>query len=204
MKFYDKNRTFRKAIWGKADLHRFKYTIGKKSFLCFGWTFRFGENNLLNAIGRLEKPTEGKIYFEGKDIWKMKESKYFGQYLGYVFQNYALMDEATVYENLKIIDNRLNIIEALKKVGLDESYLKMKIYELSGGQAQRVAIARVLLKKAQIILADEPTGALDEVTGQSIIQLLLELVSPNTIVIFATHDPRVFEKVDHVIDVSKL
>lgn len=80
----------------------------------------------------------------------------------------------------------------------------MKIYELSGGQAQRVAIARVLLKKAQIILADEPTGALDEVTGQSIIQLLLELVSPNTIVIFATHDPRVFEKVDHVIDVSKL
>ena len=114
------------------------------------------------------------------------------------------MDEATVYENLKIIDNRLSIIEALKKVGLDESYLKMKIYELSGGQAQRVAIARVLLKKAQIILADEPTGALDEVTGQSIIQLLLELVSPNTIVIFATHDPRVFEKVDHVIDVSKL
>ncbi|EIR3700190.1 ABC transporter ATP-binding protein, partial [Enterococcus faecalis] len=163
-----------------------------------------GKTTLLNAIGRLEKPTEGKIYFEGKDIWKMKESKYFGQYLGYVFQNYALMDEATVYENLKIIDNRLSIIEALKKVGLDESYLKMKIYELSGGQAQRVAIARVLLKKAQIILADEPTGALDEVTGQSIIQLLLELVSPNTIVIFATHDPRVFEKVDHVIDVSKL
>ena len=163
-----------------------------------------GKTTLLNAIGRLEKPTEGKIYFEGKDIWKMKESKYFGQYLGYVFQNYALMDEATVYEILKIIDNRLSIIEALKKVGLDESYLKMKIYELSGGQAQRVAIARVLLKKAQIILADEPTGALDEVTGQSIIQLLLELVSPNTIVIFATHDPRVFEKVDHVIDVSKL
>ncbi|WP_048945180.1 ABC transporter ATP-binding protein [Enterococcus faecalis] len=163
-----------------------------------------GKTTLLNAIGRLEKPTEGKIYFEGKDIWKMKESKYFGQYLGYVFQNYALMDEATVYENLKIIDNRLSIIKALKKVGLDESYLKMKIYELSGGQAQRVAIARVLLKKAQIILADEPTGALDEVTGQSIIQLLLELVSPNTIVIFATHDPRVFEKVDHVIDVSKL
>ena len=52
-----------------------------------------GKTTLLNAIGRLEKPTEGKIYFEGKDIWKMKESKYFGQYLGYVFQNYALMDE---------------------------------------------------------------------------------------------------------------
>lgn len=204
MKFYDKNRTFRKAIWGKQIYTDLNIQLEKNHSYALVGPSGSGKTTLLNAIGRLEKPTEGKIYFEGKDIWKMKESKYFGQYLGYVFQNYALMDEATVYENLKIIDNRLNIIEALKKVGLDESYLKMKIYELSGGQAQRVAIARVLLKKAQIILADEPTGALDEVTGQSIIQLLLELVSPNTIVIFATHDPRVFEKVDHVIDVSKL
>ncbi|MDR0920993.1 MAG: ATP-binding cassette domain-containing protein [Lactobacillales bacterium] len=164
-----------------------------------------GKTTLLNAIARLEKPSSGEILYNGRDIWsKMKEAEYFKNYLGYVFQNYALIDEQTVEQNLKLVGSGKQIREALARVGLDESYLKAKIYELSGGQAQRVAIARILLKNPKVILADEPTGALDEETGETIISLLLSLVSSETTVIFATHDPNVYQRVNQIIDVTTL
>ncbi|HEL0121382.1 TPA: ATP-binding cassette domain-containing protein [Streptococcus equi subsp. zooepidemicus] len=163
-----------------------------------------GKTTLLNAIARLEKPDSGQILVNGQDIWSMKEQDYFKDYLGYVFQNYALIEEETVYDNLKMLAPKSNIVEALHRVGLDSSFLSQCIYELSGGQAQRVAIARLLLKKACIILADEPTGALDKETGDEIIELLLSLVSPDTVLIFATHDPNVFSRVDDIIDICHL
>ncbi|HEL0144440.1 TPA: ATP-binding cassette domain-containing protein [Streptococcus equi subsp. zooepidemicus] len=163
-----------------------------------------GKTTLLNAIARLEKPDSGQILVNGQDIWSMKEQDYFKCYLGYVFQNYALIEEETVYDNLKMLAPKSNIVEALHSVGLDSSFLSQCIYELSGGQAQRVAIARLLLKKACIILADEPTGALDKETGDEIIELLLSLVSPDTVLIFATHDPNVFSRVDDIIDICHL
>lgn len=164
-----------------------------------------GKTTLLNAIARLEKPDIGEILFNKKNIWKhMKEAEYFKNYLGYVFQNYALIDEGSVQQNLKIVGNSKQVSEALMRVDLDDSYLKTKIYELSGGQAQRIAIARLLLKKPKVVLADEPTGALDSHTGETIISLLLDLVSPETIVIFATHDPEVYNRVDSVVDVTSI
>lgn len=163
-----------------------------------------GKTTLLNAIARLEKPDSGQILVNGQDIWSMKEQDYFKDYLGYVFQNYALIEEETVYDNLKMLAPKSNIVEVLHSVGLDSSFLSQCIYELSGGQAQRVAIARLLLKKACIILADEPTGALDKETGDEIIELLLSLVSPDTVLIFATHDPNVFSRVDDIIDICHL
>ncbi|HEL0716863.1 TPA: ATP-binding cassette domain-containing protein [Streptococcus equi subsp. zooepidemicus] len=163
-----------------------------------------GKTTLLNAIARLEKPDSGQILVNGQDIWSMKEQDYFKDYLGYVFQNYALIEEETVYDNLKMLAPKSNIVEALHSVGLDSSFLSQCIYELSGGQAQRVAIARLLLKKACIILADEPTGALDKETGDETIELLLSLVSPDTVLIFATHDPNVFSRVDDIIDICHL
>ncbi|NGL84266.1 ATP-binding cassette domain-containing protein [Streptococcus equi] len=163
-----------------------------------------GKTTLLNAIARLEKPDSGQILVNGEEIWSMKEQDYFKRYLGYVFQNYALIEEETVYDNLKILAPKPKIVEALHSVGLDSSFLSQNIYELSGGQAQRVAIARLLLKKACIILADEPTGALDKETGDEIIELLLSLVSPDTVLIFATHDPNVFSRVDDIIDICHL
>ncbi|HEL0623519.1 TPA: ATP-binding cassette domain-containing protein [Streptococcus equi subsp. zooepidemicus] len=163
-----------------------------------------GKTTLLNAIARLEKPDSGQILVNGQDIWSMKEQDYFKDYLGYVFQNYALIEEETVYDNLKILAPKPKIVEVLHSVGLDSSFLSQCIYELSGGQAQRVAIARLLLKKACIILADEPTGALDKETGDEIIELLLSLVSPDTVLIFATHDPNVFNRVDDIIDICHL
>jgi putative ABC transport system ATP-binding protein len=106
---------------------------------------------------------------------------------------------------LSIVElDRNKQIDALKKVGLGKGNLKQKIYELSGGQAQRVAIARILLKNASIILADEPTGALDAGTGAEIRDVLLKLVKPDTILIFATHDPNIYSYVDEVIDITQL
>lgn len=164
-----------------------------------------GKSTLLNLIARLEKPTEGQIYLEGRNLWQMREKKYFKDYLGYVFQNYALVDDETVAQNLSMVEKaKATQISVLEKVGLGASYLTSKIYELSGGQAQRVAIARLLLKQPKVILADEPTGALDESTGQEIIQLLLSLVSKETVLIFATHDPAVYKQVDCVIDMVAL
>lgn len=163
-----------------------------------------GKSTLLNLLARLEKASSGQVLIQNQDVWKLKEREYFSHYLGYVFQNYALIEEETVYANLKMLASKNKIVGALKQVGLDESFLTNKIYELSGGQAQRVSIARLLLKKAKVILADEPTGALDKKTGQDIIKLLLELVSPETVVIIATHDTNVFQQVDKVIDMSQL
>ncbi|MDF7627070.1 ATP-binding cassette domain-containing protein [Lactobacillaceae bacterium L1_55_11] len=164
-----------------------------------------GKTTLLNAIGRLDRPTSGDIKIGRENIWKIKERDFFKNYLGYVFQNYALLDNKTVLQNLKLVTKDLTRIgEALAEVGLDDSYLKSKIYELSGGQAQRVAIARMILKDKKIILADEPTGALDEKTGSDIIDILLGQVRPDTYVIIATHDPNVYSRVDEVIDVTNL
>lgn len=164
-----------------------------------------GKSTLLNAIGRLEKPTRGTIMLDNQNIWDIKEKTFFKKYLGYVFQNYALLDDQTVWDNLKIVNrDRTQIKAALTQVGLDPVLLKTKIYELSGGQAQRVAIARMALKEKQIILADEPTGALDDKTGAEIIDILLGMVSADTYVIIATHDPKVYSRVDEVIDVTRL
>ncbi|MCJ1995258.1 ATP-binding cassette domain-containing protein [Lactococcus piscium] len=164
-----------------------------------------GKSTLLNLIARLEKPSSGQLLLAGDSLWRIREKRYFKTYLGYIFQNYALVDDETVAQNLSMVKhNKGAQIAVLEKVGLASSLLSSKIYQLSGGQAQRVAIARLLLKEAKIILADEPTGALDEATGQDIIALLLSLVSKDTLVIFATHDPAVYQQVDQVIDVVAL
>ncbi|RHE73985.1 ATP-binding cassette domain-containing protein [Weissella cibaria] len=164
-----------------------------------------GKTTLLNAIARLEKPTSGEIMADDINIWKMSEQKYFRETLGYIFQNYALIEDQTVSYNLGLVNkNREQQLEVLSAVHLPFDLLNRKIFELSGGQAQRIAIARLLLKKPKIILADEPTGALDAETGQEMIDLLLSLSNDETYVIFATHDPNVYQCVDEVIHISDL
>lgn len=164
-----------------------------------------GKSTLLNIIGRLEKIDSGKVLVDKQDIWKTKERTYFKDTIGYVFQNYSLIENKTVYDNLKLLNKDKKIIsEILEKVGLSTDYLKHKIYELSGGQAQRVAIARMLMKPRKIILADEPTGALDSEIGNEIINLLLSEAAKNNYVIIATHDPAVYSKVDVIVDIKDI
>ena len=164
-----------------------------------------GKSTLLNIIGRLEKIDSGNVLVDKQDIWKIKERTFFKNTVGYVFQNYSLIDNKTVYDNLKLITkDKKTITDVLEKVGLSSDYLHQKIYELSGGQAQRVAIARMLMKPRKIILADEPTGALDGEIGKEIIRLLLNERDEDKYVIIATHDPAVYNKVDVIIDMKDI
>ena len=164
-----------------------------------------GKSTLLNIIGRLEKIDSGNVLVDKQDIWKIKERIFFKNTVGYVFQNYSLIDNKTVYDNLKLITkDKKTITDVLEKVGLSSDYLHQKIYELSGGQAQRVAIARMLMKPRKIILADEPTGALDGEIGKEIIRLLLNERDEDKYVIIATHDPAVYKKVDVIIDMKDI
>ena len=175
-----------------------------KSYALVG-TSGSGKTTLLNSLGRLERIDSGKVLLDGQDIWKIKERQFFHDYLGYVFQSYSLLENKTVKKNLSLVTtDKARISEILEKVGLSDAYLNSKIYELSGGQAQRVAIARMLLKSKKIILADEPTGALDAKIGNDIIDLLLNEVNEEQYVIIATHDPNVYKKVDIVIDVTTI
>ena len=164
-----------------------------------------GKSTLLNIIGRLEKIDSGNVLVDKQDIWKIKERTFFKNTVGYVFQNYSLIDNKTVYDNLSLITKDKKIItDVLEKVGLSSDYLHQKIYELSGGQAQRVAIARMLMKPRKIILADEPTGALDGEIGKEIIRLLLNETAEDKYVIIATHDPAVYNEVDVIIDMKDI
>ena len=164
-----------------------------------------GKSTLLNIIGRLEKIDSGNVLVDKQDIWKIKERTFFKNTVGYVFQNYSLIDNKTVYDNLKLITkDKKTITDVLEKVGLSSDYLHQKIYELSGGQAQRVAIARMLMKPRKIILADEPTGALDGEIGKENIRLLLNERDEDKYVIIATHDPAVYNEVDVIIDMKDI
>ena len=164
-----------------------------------------GKSTLLNIIGRLEKIDSGNVLVDKQDIWKIKERTFFKNTVGYVFQNYSLIENKTVYDNLKLITkDKKTITDVLEKVGLSSDHLHQKIYELSGGQAQRVAIARMLMKPRKIILADEPTGALDGEIGKEIIRLLLNERDEDKYVIIATHDPAVYNKVDVIIDMKDI
>lgn len=164
-----------------------------------------GKSTLLNIIGRLEKIDSGNVLVDKQDIWKIKERTFFKNTVGYVFQNYSLIDNKTVYDNLSLITkDKKTITDVLEKVGLSSDYLHQKIYELSGGQAQRVAIARMLMKPRKIILADEPTGALDGEIGKEIIHLLLNEKAEDKYVIIATHDPAVYNEVDVIIDMKDI
>ena len=180
-----------------------KFESGKSSALIGG--SGSGKSTLLNIIGRLEKIDSGNVLVDEQDIWKIKERTFFKNTVGYVFQNYSLIENKTVYDNLKLITKDKKIItDVLEKVGLSSDYLHQKIYELSGGQAQRVAIARMLMKPRKIILADEPTGALDGEIGKEIIRLLLNERDEDKYVIIATHDPAVYNKVDVIIDMKDI
>lgn len=163
-----------------------------------------GKTTLLNSMGRLEKLTAGSISFEGTDITTIPSLKYFRQFIGYLFQNYALVDEETVAQNLNIVKHyrTAELRDHLAKYGLDDTYLTRKIFTLSGGEAQRVALARLSLQDPLIVLADEPTGALDHANGQLVLDSLRTMTNSGKIVIIATHDNKVKAAVDECVDIT--
>lgn len=127
---------------------------------------------------------------------------------GYLFQNFGLLDNENVSTNLDLglVNLKCNYIEkdVLARVGLTHIHLEQKIYELSGGEAQRVALAKIILKNPPLILADELTASLDPTTSQGIMKLLLDMKNENRLIIIATHNPDIWNQADEVINLNQL
>lgn len=170
-----------------------------------------GKTTLLNMVAKLEPYDQGSIQYKGKDLRKIKPTNYFRYELGYLFQNFGLIDNKTVSENLDLglIGHKLDKQkkretkeEVLDRVGLSYIQLDQKVYELSGGEAQRVALAKIILKDPPLILADELTAALDPETSQEIMDLLLTLKNKERLIIIATHNPTIWKQADQVVSLK--
>ena len=172
-----------------------------------------GKTTLLNILAKLEPYDKGSISYRGQELKQIKSHHFFKNELGYLFQNFGLLENETVAANLELgligqkltkQEKKQREEEVLEKVGLDYLTLDRKIYELSGGEAQRVALAKVILKDPPLILADELTAALDPETSQEIMNLLLSLKKPDRLMILATHNPAIWEKADEVIRLNTI
>ena len=172
-----------------------------------------GKTTLLSLISGLEKCSEGKIIFDGKDLKEMNLDEYRSTHIGIVFQSYNLLPYLTALENItlamdiskeKITNKKDKALQLMQKVGLDESYANRKILKLSGGEQQRIAIARSLSYDAKMIVADEPTGNLDKDTENDIMSILKDLAKKdNKCIIIVTHSDNVCKQVDTVYELKK-
>lgn len=169
-----------------------------------------GKTTLLNIIGKLEEVDSGDIIVNDINLNNIKEKDYFKNYLSYLFQNFGLIENKSIQENLMLafvgekigkLEKQQKMNEALKRVHLDVN-LNRKIYTLSGGEAQRVALAKTILKDSPIILADEPTASVDQKNSEEIIELILRLKKENKIIIIATHSPDIYNQVDHILEIK--
>ena len=181
------------------------FSILDGEFVCFSGKSGSGKTTLLNLIGLLEEPTSGKILFDGVEITSRRDRlDFYRNRVGFVFQNFALLDNKTVKENLTLVKRRhrqegVTMEDALKKVGLIDK-LNNKIYTLSGGEQQRVALARLYFKQCSLILADEPTGSLDKENATEVLKILRQLNSQKRTVILVTHDSEIERQCDRIIE----
>ena len=165
-----------------------------------------GKSTLLNLIGGMDTPTTGHVIVNGEDISKYNEdklSRYRAATVGFIFQFYNILPTLTVLENVElvkdIVKNPLDAHEALAKVGLTEHENKFP-NQLSGGEQQRISIARAVAKNPKVLLCDEPTGALDYNTGRQILKLLQETCrKENMTVVLITHNSAITPMADHII-----
>lgn len=172
-----------------------------------------GKATLLNILAQLEPYDDGKIVYHDQPLEKIKSHIYFRDELGYLFQNFGLLESQSIKENLDLglIAKKLKKSEkialekeVLEMVHLEYLELGQKIYTLSGGEAQRVALAKTILKNPSLILADEPTAALDPDTSEEIMSILLSLRNESRVIIIATHNQNIWERADKVISINTI
>lgn len=168
-----------------------------------------GKSTLLNCIGLLTAPDGGRISFDGVELLEMGSARrriFRRDTLGYLFQNYALMEDATVKENLAVAmrgrKDTGRMREALESVGLADR-LNTRVATLSGGEQQRVALARIMVKAAKLILADEPTGALDPTNAGIVMGHIRAIADQGVCVVIATHDPFVMDGCDQLLNLDE-
>lgn len=168
-----------------------------------------GKTTLLNVVSGLDKITKGKICYKGKNISKysdMKMTRFRKKNLGFIFQTYNLLEHLNVYENVLVGSSlgkaKVDIDEIIKTVGLSK-HKKKYMHELSGGEQQRVSIARAIVKNPKIMFADEPTGALDEKTGKKVLETLVRVNETlGTTMIIVTHNPGIAKIGDRILHVN--
>lgn len=195
----------------KTIFDHFNLTIEDHELVAIVGNSGSGKSTLLNIMGLLEEIEDGKIIINHQLISNKKDALLLMRYdIGYMFQNNALVDDYTVKENLNIVlkysrfnkKEKLNVIkQVLSTVGLEE-YENRKVYSLSGGEAQRIAFCKLLLKKPKIVLCDEPTGSLDATNTKIMMDLLLEYHhSSGATVVIVTHDLDIAKLCERVIHI---
>lgn len=157
-----------------------------------------GKTTLLSLLGGLDIPQEGEILLDGRSVSERGLAFYRKECVSFVFQSYNLIEYLTPIENVQLTANKLPVLPVLEKVGLDKEMCSRSVLKLSGGQQQRVAIARALASNSSVLLADEPTGNLDEDTAKGITRLLNESAHSGTgkCVIIVTHSNALANAVD--------
>lgn len=199
-------RNLNKAFEDKVIFRDLNLEIETGAFLAVSGKSGSGKSTLLNMIGALEEADSGEMIVDGINITsRFNRRKYYKEKVGFLFQNFALVENRTVRQNLSLIQKSgrtdITIEEALEKVGLSGE-IDTKVYKLSGGEQQRVALARLMIKKCDIVLADEPTGSLDPENSDVVMRVLKELNQAGKTVIIVTHDKRIAEECGKTIWIS--
>lgn len=204
-KDYTNGKNITQALRG-IDLN-----IEKGSFSAIVGTSGSGKSTLLNIIGGMDTATDGKYYFDDElvtDYDNTKLQKFRKEKISFVFQNFALMNRYSVYENVEMpllirkVKNRKKIImDCLESMGIADMAKKYPS-QLSGGQQQRCAIARALATDTPLLLADEPTGALDKKTGNDILECFRKINDTGKTIILITHDMNIAEKCEKIIRIE--
>lgn len=197
-----------KSFDGKVIFENFSIGIESGDFVIIRGASGKGKSSLLNIIGLLEAPDSGEVLYNGvvvknektKLIYKRKD-------ISYVYQNYGLLENETILKNLTLPLNVskkeiTKLKSVMKKVGLQDLSLKTKIYTCSGGEQQRIAIARAILKEPKLIIADEPTGNLDRDNSDNVINIFKALNKQGITIIMATHDSDYFGVGNKIINLD--
>lgn len=206
-------KSFGKDHNERKIFENFSFTISKGDMVAIMGKSGSGKTTLLNIIGGLESIDKGTYLFNGKDVSRFSEKellKFRRKNISFIFQNFALINEYSVMDNILLpLKYRYRNIDKEKLASarelldkLDIGYVcDQKIDNLSGGEKQRIAIARSLISNTNVILADEPTGALDEKSGYMITELFKQMKNIGKTIIIVTHDIDVAKKCDYIINI---
>lgn len=203
-------KTYKGELYETHALQDVSFHVAEGEFVAIMGESGSGKSTLLHIIGCMDRATEGSLYIDGVDTQKLKAKaldKLRKEKINFVFQHFALMEEYSIYENLEspLIARNIRkgkrkeiILEAVEKLGIQELADKYPT-QISGGQRQRVAIARAMITDTPLILADEPTGALDEENTRNVMALFEEMHKAGKTIVLITHDKKVAQYADRIL-----